>query len=234
MEEMKQLKEENEQLKFSLGESNTFAEELNNKMGKIDVLMDSIESAEKSLTRSLAEGTNYDDYSDRLRNVKAYIENSKKEISKLEGSLSKTLSQNKLFMRQIKDLKSSIAEREKTIIELSEQVEGFKEENTALIKTVDLQKGEILAQERAINDKKIELAMLEAKIDGLKGDLQVSIANAYFEQAEANVKLAEKTKLAPNKKKQHYQDAYDLYKKSFEAGKQEAYKKMEEIEPELK
>lgn len=137
-------------------------------------------------------------------------------------------------MRQIKDMKEEVAKREKTIIQLSEQVEKFKEENTALIKTVDLQKGEILAQERMINDKKIELSLLEAKLNELQTEAKKAQADAYFARAETNVELAEKTKFAPKKKKQHYQDAYDLFKKSFEAGREDAYKRMEELEEEIK
>ena len=234
MEEMKQLKLENEQLKAELGESNEFAKELNTKMDQIDVLLDSIESAEESLTLSLAEGTNYDDYSDRLRSVQSYIENSKQQIDKLEKNLTKSLSKNSYFMRQIKKLKEDVANREANIIKLSEQVEEFREENAALIKTVDLQKGEIIAQERMILDKKKELAMLEAKVDEMKKDAKKAEADAYFAQGEMNEQLAQKTKLAPKKKKQHLQDAYDYYKKSFEAGRTDAFKKMEELEAELK
>ena len=233
MEEMKQLQQENEQLKAALGESNDFAEGLNDKMNQIDVLMDSIESAEKSLTISLAEGTDYDDYAARLRNVKDYIDDSKNEISKLEKSLSKSLSKNKIFMRQIRNLKKQVAEREETIIQLSEQVEKFREENTALVKTVDLQKGEILAQERLILDKKKELAVLEANIESMKEELATNIANAFYEQAEINVQLAEKTKLAPKKKRQHYQDAHDLFQKAFEAGREDAFARMEELKEKI-
>ncbi|MGB0525648.1 MAG: hypothetical protein ACPGJS_21905 [Flammeovirgaceae bacterium] len=233
-EELEQLKMENGQLKAALGESNEFSEELNTKMNTIDVLLDSIEIAEESLTLSLAEGTNYDDYSERLRAVKDYIENSKAEVAKLEKNLSKALSKNSFFMRQIKKLKQDISDREANIIKLSEQVEEFREENAALVKTVDLQKGEILAQERMIKDKKRELALLEARVDQMKKDAKKAEADAYFAQAEASEQLAQKTKLAPKKKKEHLQDAYDLFKKSFEAGRTDAYKRMEMIEEKLK
>ncbi len=233
MEEMKQIKLENEQLKAALGESNTFAEELNEKMNKIDVLMDSIESAEQSLTLGLAEGVSYDNYEERLRNVQNYIENSKTEISKLEKSLSSTVSKNKLFMRQISELKKNVAEREQTIVQLSNQVNEFREENSSLVKTVDLQKGEIMAQERLINDKKLELAQIEANLAKLQADAKMAQADAYFARAETNVELAEKTKLAPKKKKEHYKDAYELFKQSFEMGRADAFKKMEEMEKEM-
>lgn len=234
MEEIKQLKMENEQLKASLGESNEASEAMNLQMNSIDALLDSIESAEESLTLSLAEGTNYDDYNERLRAVQSYIENSKEQVEKLEKNLSKALSKNSFFIRQIKKLKEDIADRESNIIKLSEQVEEFREENAALIKTVDLQKGEILAQERLIKDKKRELAEIEARVDLMKKDAKKAEADSYFAQAEINEQLAQKTKLAPKKKKQHLQDAYDLYKKAFEAGKSEAYNKMEELEEQIK
>lgn len=234
MEEVKQLRQQNEELKMALGENSEYSEELITKMNGIDALLDSIEVAEESLNLSLAEGTNYDDYTERLRGVKEYIDNSKKQIDKLEKTLSKQLSKNSLFMRQIKKLKEDIADREANMIKLSEQVEEFREENAALVKTVDLQKGEIMAQERRIKDKKIELAALEAKVDQMKKDAKKAQADAYFAQAEASEQLAQKTKLAPKKKKQHLQEAYDMYKKAFEAGRTEAFNKMEMLEEKLK
>ena len=39
-----------------------------------------------------------------------------------------------------------------------------------------------------------------------------------------------KTRLAPKKKKQHYKEAHEYYKKSFELGNKNAYDKMIELE----
>ncbi len=39
--------------------------------------------------------------------------------------------------------------------------------------------------------------------------------------------------LAPKKKKEHYKDAYELFKQSFEMGRADAFKKMEEMEKEM-
>jgi len=224
-EELKKLQLENNQLKAELGESNEYTDGLIANMNEIDALLDSIETAE---------GTQYDDYTARLRSVQDYIENSKEQIEKLEKNLSNSLSKNTFFMRQIKKLKEDVADRETSIVQLSEQVEKFREENAALVMTVDLQKGEIIAQERLIKDKKRELATLEARIDEMKKNAKKAEADAYFAQAEASEQLAQKTKLAPKKKKQHLQDAHDLYKKAFEAGRTDAFTRMEKLQDKLK
>jgi chromosome segregation ATPase len=233
-EEMDKLKAENDQLKAALGESNAFAEEMNTKFGQIDVLLDSIESAEGKLAITLTEGASRDNYNDRLSNVKDYIENTKKEIEKLERALSKSSANNKVFVAQIERLKKTLEDRDKRVAELEEQVQKYSQENSALIKTVDLQEQQMLAQTERINQAKRELAALEARIEEVKASAQQNQADSYFEQAKQFEALAQKTKLAPKKKKEHLQDAYNMYKKSFEAGRQDALAKMQELEKELK
>jgi chromosome segregation ATPase len=232
--EMEQLKLENEQLKAALGESNAFATETNGKLAQIDVLLDSIESAEKSLALTLTEGTNYGGYSERLRNVQQFIENSKREIETLEKQLAKSKTNNGVFLSQIERLKKTVEEREARVVELSQQVEQYKEQNTSLIKTVDLQEQELLAREARINEKKKEMAMLETRLQALLAEAKKAEADSYFAQAEMQEQLAQKTKLAPKKKQEHLQQAYDLYKKSFESGRLEASDKMKALEGELK
>lgn len=231
--ELEQLRSENQQLKAALGESNEFADQMNDKLGQIDVLLDSIESAEETLAVTLMEGTSYNDYTQRIRNIQDYIENSKSEISKLEKSLSKSNANNRVFLSQVERLKGDLEKRESRIVELSQQVETYKEENAALIKTVDLQEQAILAQESRIRENKKEMAFLEVKLERLQAAAKEAEANAYFAQGEMQEQLAKKTLLAPKKKKGHIQEAYDYYKKAFEAGHKEAYAKMEALEADL-
>jgi hypothetical protein len=52
-------------------------------------------------------------------------------------------------------------------------------------------------------------------------------------RAMAMEEAGNRTKLAPRKKKETYQKAYDLYKQAFEAGRTDAFEKMEELEDKL-
>lgn len=232
-EELEQLKTENEQLKAALGESNAFADEMNDKLGQIDMLLDSIERAEQTLALTLMEGTSYENYSERLRSVQDYIQNSKSEIETLEKTLAKSKSNNRVFLAQIERLKETVSDREGRLVELSTQVEEYKKKNASLIKTVDLQEQEIMAQDGRIKANKQEMALLEIRLEKLRAEAKEAQANAYFAQGEMQEQLAKKTLLAPKKKKGHLKDAYDFYKKSFETGREDAYQKMQELEAEL-
>ena len=62
---------------------------------------------------------------------------------------------------------------------------------------------------------------------------KISEAEAYFKQAQAVEETANRTKLAPKKKKASIRQAIDLYKKALSLGKEEAKAKIDELEKRL-
>jgi len=61
----------------------------------------------------------------------------------------------------------------------------------------------------------------------------VSEADAYFARAQAVEETANRTKLAPKKKKASYQEAIELYKKSLSLGKKEAQAKITALQKKI-
>jgi hypothetical protein len=77
------------------------------------------------------------------------------------------------------------------------------------------------------------LALIEAKIQELMIQSKMSEADAYYARAQAVEEAANRTKLAPRKKKETLKEAVELYKKALSMGKTEAQAKIDELEPKI-
>ncbi len=232
--ENNQLKGENEKLKSRLDSLQRFNSTISTTMSAIDALLDSIESSEKIITLNLEKGTNYQDHAKRLRNINEYTRQMEVKLADMETKLASNNTKNKLYNRMIKDLREQLDKKQQFIGELTKRLETFEMENEALLKTVDMQNQAIEKRELQVKIGKQELNKLENKITNILKEARAAEALAYFKQAEQAEQLAKKTKLAPKKKRQHYRNAYQLYKKSFETGSTKAYEKMLELEDKIK
>ena len=77
--------------------------------------------------------------------------------------------------------------------------------------------------------KRNELKLLQIQISELVRTAKITQADSYFAQAGAIEEAARRTKLAPNKKRDTYQEALELYQKALKFGKKEAKAKVEEL-----
>ena len=116
---------------------------------------------------------------------------------------------------------------------LQEQVEQFRNENENLIITVNLQDAEIADKQDQIEAKSQELALIEARVQELMIQSKVSEGDAYYMRAMAIETAANRTRLAPRKKRETMREALELYKKALSLGKSEARAKINELEPRL-
>ena len=96
-----------------------------------------------------------------------------------------------------------------------------------------MQEEELTTKEEEIRTKEEELAVSENRIQEMIVNQKMSEADAYFKQAQAVEETANRTKLAPKKKKASIRQAIDLYKKALSLGKQEAQAKITELEGKL-
>ncbi|HYC87376.1 MAG TPA: hypothetical protein VEB86_19220, partial [Chryseosolibacter sp.] len=113
------------------------------------------------------------------------------------------------------------------------QVEKYRNENENLINTVGLQEAEIADKQAQIEAKQQELALIEARVQELMIQSKMSEADAYFTRAQAVEEAANRTRLAPKKKKETLKEAVELYKKALSLGKAEAQAKITELEKRL-
>lgn len=227
--EKESLRSQVDSLRMELDKSHEAAETL----VEIGTLLDSIDASRQVLHVNLVEGTPYDDYSGRMRDLNEYIKNTREKIENLEESLRSSSANVRAFSKTIKQMKAELEVKGKEIAFLQEQVEKFRNENENLIITVDLQDAEIADKQAQIEAKSQELALIEARVQELMIQSKVSEADAYFTRAQAIETAAERTKLAPRKKKETLRQAIELYKKALSLGKNEAEAKITELERRL-
>lgn len=223
------LQSQLDSLKSELQTSQQFATTLQ----EVGVLMDSIDANRQLLRVNMVEGTTYDDYKSRMKDINNYVKDTQNKISDLEKTLKKSKSNNNVLSSTIKKLKADLEARNKEIAALNEQVDQLKNENQNLITTVGLQEAELTDKEAQIAAKQQELALIEARIQEMMVQSKMSEADSYFARGQAVEEAANRTKLAPRKKKDTYKEAIELYKKALSLGKEEAQAKITALEKKI-
>jgi chromosome segregation ATPase len=192
----------------------------------VGVLMDSIDANRQLLKINMVEGTTYDDYTSRMNDINNYVRETEKKIEELERQLKKSKGTASGFAATIKKLRAELDGKSKELDALQVQVEKYRNENQNLIQTIGLQEAELEDKETQIREREEELALIEARIQELMISSKMSEADAYYARAQAVEEAANRTKLAPKKKKETYKEAIELYKKALSLGKKEAEAKI--------
>lgn len=200
---------------------------------EVGVLMDSIDASRQLLRVNMVEGTTYDDYKERMKDINNYVRDTQRKIDDLEQSLSKSKANAGAFSKTIKQLRAQLEEKTNAIAELQEQVDKYRNENENLVSTVSMQEKELVDKQAEIETKSQELALIEARIQELMIQSKMSEADAYFARAQAVEEAANRTKLAPKKKKETLKEAVELYRKALSMGKAEAQAKIDELEKKI-
>jgi chromosome segregation ATPase len=182
----------------------------------------------------MVEGTTYEDYTSRMQELNRYVKETERKIDDLEQALQKSQGAASTYAKQIKKLKADLDARNKEIVVLQETVEKYRNENQNLVNLAEMQSAEIADKDIQIQTKEQELALIEARIQELMIQSKMTEADAYYARAEAVEEAANRTKLAPKKKKETLLEALELYKKSLSLGKQEAQAKITELENKTK
>jgi chromosome segregation ATPase len=227
--ESERLRSQVDSLKVELQTSQQFAQTLQ----EVSVLMDSIDANRQLLRVNMVEGTTYENYTERMKDINNYVKSTQKKIEDLEGALKKSKGSNNVLNATITKLKADLEARNKEIATLNEHVEKLRNENQNLITTVGLQEAELMDKEAQIAAKQQELALIEARIQELMIASKMSEADSYYARAQAVEEAANRTKLAPRKKKETLKEAIELYKKALSLGKQEAQARIAELEKKI-
>jgi chromosome segregation ATPase len=202
-------------------------------LSEVGVLMDSIDASRQLLRVNMVEGTTYADYKERMKDINNYVRDSQKKIDDLEKSLSKSKANSSTFSKTIKQLKADLEKKTNDIAALQEQVDKYRNENENLITTVGMQEKELVDKQSEIEQKSQELALIEARIQELMIQSKMTEADAYYARAQAVEEAANRTRLAPKKKKETLKEAVELYKKALSMGKTEAQAKIDELEKKI-
>jgi chromosome segregation ATPase len=209
------------------------SQQMSQTLTEVGTLMDSIDASRQMLRVNMVEGTTYDDYASRMKDLNAYIKETSQKIAMLEKNLKGSNANARKLANTIQQLKNALQQKTNDVAALEEQVEKYRNENANLISTVDLQEKEITAKQAQIEAKEQELALIEARVQELMIQAKVSEADAYYTRGLAIEEAADRTKLAPRKKKETLKEAVELYRKALSLGKEEAQAKITELEKRL-
>ncbi|MFC2124776.1 hypothetical protein ACFLU5_08190 [Bacteroidota bacterium] len=227
---IKELKEENKAMREELDVNRR----ANSTLYEITILLDSIDANRDNMYMNLEAGTTYDEYIDRMENLNEYVKKTEQKLSQLEDAISKSDQTNLYLSTNLKKLRKELMEKSKQIKRLEDQVDKYRTENQDLMTLVSLQEAEIADKEAEIETRNEELAFIEAHVDELLKQAQVSEADAFYARAQAVEEAARRTKLAPKKKKQTLMEALELYEQALLKGKEEARTKVDELKKRLR
>lgn len=200
---------------------------------EVGTLMDSIDASRQMLRVNVIEGTTYSDYTSRMKDLNNYVKDTQAKIGDLEKSLKKSKANNNAFAATIKKLKADLETKNQEIGALQQRVEELGNLNENMKITIDMQEAELNDKSAQIEEKTQELALIEARIQELMIQSKMSEADSYFARGEAVEEAANRTKLAPRKKKETYKEALELYKKSLSLGSDKAQAKITELEKKI-
>jgi chromosome segregation ATPase len=198
-------------------------------LADVGVLIDSIDASRQLLRTDMVEGTSYTDYKARLRDISSYVRETQSKIAQLE----KTAKNSRVFAGTIKRLKADLEARTKQMAALEQEVQRIRTENQSLSRNVSERDSLLNVHSETIKMKEESLAALESKVEQMNVDSKNSQADAYFKQAQALEKAANRTKFAPRKKKETKREALELYKMARSLGKPEAESKIQQLEKEV-
>lgn len=227
--EKEMLQTKVDSLQLELEASQKMAETLT----EVGAMMDSIDASRQLLRVNMVEGTTFSDYKDRMKDINGYVKDTQKKIDEMEKSLKDSKANSATFSRTIKKLRADLETKSQEITALQEQVEKYRNENQNLITTVGMQEAELTDKQSQIETKTQELALIEARVQELMIQSKMSEADAYFARAQAVEEAANRTKLAPRKKKETLREAVELYKKALSLGKNEAQDNITALEKKL-
>lgn len=202
-------------------------------MQEVGALMDSIDVSRQLLKVGIVEGTSYEDYTARMKDIQSYVVETQKKIGDLETELKKSGADRSYLSKTVKRMTKELKEKTDEIASLQGQVEQYKNKNEELVQQVGLQDALLEDKEAEILAKQQELALIEARIQELMIQSKMTEADAYYARAAAVEEAANRTKLAPRKKKETLREALELYKKSLSLGKNEAQAKIDELEAKI-
>ncbi|QSE97869.1 hypothetical protein [Fulvivirga lutea] len=224
------LKNENAQLLSELDSLKIQIENdklVSDKLVAITKIIDQIEKDKFALSINLETGINSDDYERKMQDIQNSIQLAGKKIK----DLSKV---NSTYASIIKKYEKEIAEKASDIVKLNMLVAQYQEDNQGLISKVDLQNLEIIEKNQLIETKQQELALIEAKVQELVKQAELTQAEAYFAKGEAYYLAATRTKLAPRKKQATLNEALTYFEQAEKMGITQATDKIKEIKAQSK
>lgn len=205
------------------------SQEVAAQLKEVDVLIDSIDLSRNVLRANVVEGTSYNNYSSRLKDINKHIKDTQAKIDELEKTSKKVPG----LSSSIRRLKSDLELRSQEIAALQLEVSKMRSENESMSVAIAKKDSTLMMKEDVIKVKESDIASLETSMKDATDKNRIAMADLYFKQASALEEVADRTNFAPRKKKEALREAVELYKISLSLGKEEAQERIDDLEKTL-
>lgn len=216
--EIARLQSENDSLRNELSSRYNVLTSLTD----VRVLLDSIDANRNSLRTNLSEGTSYEEFTARLKDINEFVKMSEEKINLIQSALKNSKNEASAYLMLVDALKSEVQIHVNEIAKLEGEVSKYEVANQELLQEIGIKEAEVKQINIKISEKQQELLALESRIDAMVKSFKITEADAYYARARAVEEAANRTKLAPAKKRDTYKEALELYKRSLSLGKEEA------------
>jgi chromosome segregation ATPase len=212
------LEKQNDSLRNEL----TVRSVMGDRMREVNTLLDSIDINRKLLKTELKEIASVDELKSRLEDINAYVKRSEKKIEAIEAQLRRSRNEAFAYTMMVDALKGEVVIRDGEVVQLASAVTDYQKSNRTLMDSVRYHEGKVTDMHLSISEKQKQLAELETKVHSLETDFRLTEAEVYYAKAKLLEEAARRTRLAPQKRKQTFTEALELYRKAYSLGKEEA------------
>jgi hypothetical protein len=206
------------------------SKEVENNMNEVGVLIDSIDASRNSLKVKMIEGGTYSDYVNRLKDINTYVHQTEAKLDALEKA---SKNSSKTSQASVRRLRADLEKSSQEILDLQLQIAKVRDENLALWTKVNQKDSVLSTRDQMIKLNESDIASLEKLVNDTQIENKLTVANLYYDQAQALETAANRTHFAPRKKKDTRHEALELYKLSLSLGKTEAQAKIDNLEKKL-
>jgi hypothetical protein len=220
------LQKEVDSLRVEVSVNRQMAETLQ----EVGLMMDSIDANRHALRTDLVEGTTYNDYTNRMREINLFVASSQAKIEDLEKALKQSKGSQSKYAKLVASLKKDLEQRALELTALTEAVTNYRAKNDTLIATVELQTAEINDKVEQLTAKQQDVTRLEEQVKQITDQSKFDLADSYYQRAVTLEETARRTHFAPKKKKTTQREALELYKMAAAGGKAEANERIAALE----
>src|SRR5688572_3087121 len=132
--ELARLQLENDSLRSELASRHTVLASLKD----VTVLLDSIDANRNSLRSNLSEGTSYEEFTTRLKDINEFVKMSEEKTSMTQRALKNSEHEASAYLMLVDALKSEVQIRVGERVKLNEEVDKYQTENEGLLQEIKL------------------------------------------------------------------------------------------------
>jgi septal ring factor EnvC (AmiA/AmiB activator) len=228
-EEVTKLREENALLKSILDDPRFLRAEL----AEVNMIVDDIDATRKVNASERQNITSFVEFKARLNDVHNHIKKSEQKLRSLEKELTVLRNETSAYTMMVYALKGEVSIRDEDVVVLSSTLKNFQQKNAELLDSVRFQEDRAAGLHSHIEDKQRKLSALETKMIAMENDFKRTEAEVYYAKGQLLEESARKVRLAPQKRKQSFTEALELYRKAYTLGKKEAAKNISILEQSL-